>query len=224
MAYHQLTREERYMIYRLKRAGESNKLIARKMERPACTIGRELARNRGGRGYRYHQAHELAVARRARPRTVRFTDPVRIHVEALLKEGQTPEQISGRSKFLGEPAVSHERIYQHIYQDARKGGSLWRWLPRAKRRRKRRCPRGDRRRGRIPNQRMIEQRPSAADARDRLGDWEGDTVVGKEASGYLVTLVDRCSRFTLVEKGNARRARKSRRKYARRSGGFPRTV
>jgi transposase, IS30 family len=34
----------------------------------------------------------------------------------------------------------------------------------------------------------------------RLGDWEIDTVIGKNHQGALVTIVDRVSKFTLIKK------------------------
>jgi IS30 family transposase len=61
MSYTHLTREERYQIYALKQAGHKQSEIAHVLERSASTISRELARNRGQRGYRPKQAHGMAV-------------------------------------------------------------------------------------------------------------------------------------------------------------------
>ena len=69
--YTQLTQEERYQIYILKKAGYSQTAIAKLLERDKSTISRELRRNRGLKGYRPQQAHNLALARRyskAQPR------------------------------------------------------------------------------------------------------------------------------------------------------------
>ena len=54
------------------------------------------------------------------------------------------------------------------------------------------------RRGRIPNQVSIEARPAVVETRGRIGDWEGDTVIGKGHRGVLVTLVERKSRYTVI--------------------------
>jgi IS30 family transposase len=35
--------------------------------------------------------------------------------------------------------------------------------------------------------------------RDRIGDWEGDTVIGKGHGGALVTVVERASKYTVLE-------------------------
>jgi len=69
--YTQLTQEERYQIYILKKAEYSQAQIAELLERDKSTISRELRRNRGLKGYRPQQAHNLALRRRydkAQPR------------------------------------------------------------------------------------------------------------------------------------------------------------
>ena len=43
-------------------------------------------------------------------------------------------------------------------------------------------------------------RPAVVDLRERLGDWETDTVIGNKHRGAMVTLTERKSRFTLVRK------------------------
>jgi hypothetical protein len=87
----------------------------------------------------------------------------------------SPEQISGHLKANGQPGVSHETIYQRIYADKRRGGTLHRTLRCQKARKKRYGARE--RRGTIPNQVSIEQRPAIVDARTRfrrLGGRSGD--------------------------------------------------
>ena len=113
-----------------------------------------------------------------------------------MKEDWSPEQIYGALKER-QIHVSHERIYQYIYADKRVGGSLWQHLRRNKKKyRKRRD--GQDRRGKIPNQRSIEERPAIIEQRSRLEDWEGDLVLGKTGQGVLLTLTERKSRFTLL--------------------------
>ncbi len=110
-------------------------------------------------------------------------------VEAKLAETWSPEQISGHFKANGQAGVSHEAIYQRIYADKRRGGTLHRTLRCQKTRKKRYGARE--RRGTIPNQVSIEQRPAIVDARTRFGDWEGDTVIGAAHQQALVTLNER---------------------------------
>lgn len=109
-----------------------------------------------------------------------------------------------------------ETIYKYIYADAKDGGDLWRNLPRAHRKRRRRCPRDDsRRRGQIVNQRMIDTRPPEVETRSTVGHWEGDLIQGARKSGYLVTLVERRTRFTLVDRTMSKEAREVTRTICR---------
>jgi IS30 family transposase len=179
--------------------GKGVRKIAELLKRAASTVSREVLRNTGGRGYRPKQAQELAEARALRPGPRGFTDEVRLDAEEKLRKGWTPEAICGRARFEEREHVCKETIYKHVYADAKAGGDLWKNLPRAKRKRKRRCPRQDgRRRGVIPGRRGIETRPPEVELRITVGHWEGDLVVGAYATGYLVTVVERVTRYTLV--------------------------
>ena len=60
----QLTLEQRYQIYILRKAGHNQTQVARHLGVHKSTIRRELSRNRGLRGYRPKQAQRLADARR----------------------------------------------------------------------------------------------------------------------------------------------------------------
>ncbi len=155
-----MTELERSQIYVLRQAGKGVREIARLLLRTASTISREVFRNTGGKGYRPKQAQELAEERAMRPGPRRFTEGVRLDAEEKLRKGWTPEQICGRAELEGRPHVCKETIYKHVYEDAKAGGDLWERLPRAKRKRKRRCPRQEGRgRGVIPGRRGIETRP-----------------------------------------------------------------
>ena len=199
MAYNRVTSEERRLIYQWKQEGFSLRKIGRLLDRAPSSISREIKRNSGQRGYRPAQAQALAEARVKRPGPRRFTEAVRMDAEEKLRQGWTPEIICERARLEGRAHVCKETVYKHVYADAANGGNLWTHLPRAKRKRTRRCPRQDgRRRGVIPGRRGIETRPAEVELRIKVGHWEGDLVVGKNASGYLVTLVERVTRFALV--------------------------
>ena len=131
------------------------------MNRHPSTISRELRRNRGQRGYRPKQAQALSEARiRACSNGPRIPDETWAVVDVWLGELWSPEQITGRLDERGLPSVSHEAIYRRIYADKRNGGTLHRALRCQKARRKRYG--GRERRGTIPNQVSIEQRPARA--------------------------------------------------------------
>ena len=202
--YRQLTEEDRIEIYAMKQAGKEQKMMAAKLALHPSTISRELRRNTGLRGYRPKQAQQKALHRRFTARkAVKMTPETIDYIECKLAEKHSPEQISERMKLdpgWQGPAVSHERIYQHIWQDKAGGGLLYKHLRigGTKQRRKRRNSRD--RRGTIKNRVGIEERPDIVERKIRIGDWEGDTVVGKNHQGALVTLVDRKSKLTLIGK------------------------
>jgi len=207
MVYRRMTADEREHIYRWRREGRKQSEIARRLDRDPGSISREIARNTGRRGYRPKQAHVKAQAQAKRTGPRRFTAEVRADAEARLKEGWTPAIIGGRARLEGRPWVCAETIYTHIYADAKAGGTLWKNLPRAKRKRHRRCPRQEGRgRGQIPNQRRIDTRPAEVETRLTVGHWEGDLINGANGTGNLATLVERKSRFTLVDRTDSKEA------------------
>jgi IS30 family transposase len=191
MSYTHLTREERYQIYALKQAGHKQSEIAHVLERSASTISREMARNRGQRGYRPKQAHALSIARRAMNARTIDAATWQFAQEKLLLQW-SPEQISAHA------SISPETVYQRVYADKRAGGWLWKNL-RSQKLRKKRYGKADRR-GMIPNRQSIEERPAIVEARRRIGDWEADTIIGKNHRQAIVSLVERKTGFTLIEK------------------------
>lgn len=194
--YTQLTQEERYQIYILKKAGHHQAEIATMLGRHTSTVSRELRRNQGLRGYRPQQAHGLALTRRYEKAQPRIELGVWQDVARLIREEWSPEQVVGRLEQEQGIGISPEWIYQYLYADKRGGGDLYRSLRCQKARRKRYGAYD--RRGIIPHRVSIEERPAIVAARRRLGDWEGDTVIGKGQRGALVTLVERKSRYTVI--------------------------
>ena len=124
MSYTQLTREQRYQIYALKKAKHNQTQIARFIGCHKSTISRELRRNRGQKGYRPYQADEFGLDRRCEAYRSRITWQTWQQVEQLLRQQWSPEQIVGRLKREKQPSVSHEWIYLYIYADKRRGGTL----------------------------------------------------------------------------------------------------
>ena len=195
--YTQLTREQRYQIYALLKTTQNQTQIAAVLGVHPATISRELRRNRGCRGYRPQQAHGRALARQGTKHQPRLGLAIWRQVDSLLRQTWSPEQIHGRLQQEQGQTISHEWIYQHIYEDKRTGGHLYRSLRCQKKRRKRYGTYS--RRGRIANQVSIDERPAVVTTRDRIGDWEGDTVIGKGHGGALVTVVERASKYTVLE-------------------------
>lgn len=193
MNYRQLTREQRYQIYALSKAGQNRTEIAMIIGCHKSTITRELTRNRGKKGYRPSQAQALAQQRQRQSHQPRIAKKTWQTVERLLGQDWSPQQITGRLRLERQPSVSPERIYLYIYADKRRGGSLHRHLRSQKAQRRR--DRGYQRRGQIPNRVSIEERPAIVDRKRRLGDWEGDTIVGAQRQSALFTVTERKSKL-----------------------------
>ncbi len=191
MNYTHLTQQERYQIYALKKAGHTQIEIANVLERNASTISRELSRNSGGRGYRPKQAHCSSIDRRAmNARTV--DEATWQFAQEMIMMQWSPEQISGHAD------ISPETVYQRVYANKQAGGLLWKNL-RCQKKHKKRYGKIDRR-GMIPNRLSIEDRPAIVETRSRIGDWEADTVIGKNHRQAIVSIVERKSGFTLIRK------------------------
>lgn len=202
--YHQLTQVQRYQIYALQKTKHTLTEIAKVIGVHKSSVSRELKRNRGQRGYRPQQAHEVATDRKQKA-VPRITADVWKLVESLLKQDWSPEQISGRLKKEQSIRISHEWIYHHILVDKQAGGDLYKHLRCQKKRRKRYGTYD--RRGKLPNCRSIEERPARVNTRKRIGDWEADTLIGKQQKHAMLTLTERKSRFTLLGKVSRRTAR-----------------
>lgn len=198
--YHHVTRDIRCQIYALKSIGKSLRQIALAVGHDKSTISREISRNTGKRGYRFKQADEKARARRrkASKAPTKLTQSMQNAIKERLLEGWSPDQISGRFKLEGKP-ISHEIIYQYIWRDKRVGGYLYQCLRhRGKRYNKRSS--GKAGRGCIIGRVDITQRPLIVESKSRIGDWEGDTIIGSKHKGAIVSYVDRHSKFTLLQK------------------------
>jgi IS30 family transposase len=196
MSYTQLTQEQRYQIYALKKMGHNQTEIAICLGVDKSTLSRELDRNSGQRGYRPKQADEKSHERKKNKAKQRITVETWQLIEEKLRLEWSPEQVSGWLMKNGESTVSHEHIYQHVYAEQQAGGELYKHL-RCQKKRRKRYGKYDHR-GVIPGRKSIDERPAIVELRERIGDWEGDLIVGKDHQGVVLTLIERKSRFTLL--------------------------
>jgi len=179
--------------------GQTLNSIAVKLGRHRSTLKRELDRNFGPRRYRPHKAHNRALKRHheAHKKERLKSNALRHDVEALLMKGWSPEIISGRLNKKGKhPPISHEAIYQWIYQEAT---HLIEYLVRHH---KERFPKHHSRKHqktRIPQRIPIDERPKYVEDRKQPGHWETDQIVGK-GSEALQVIVERKARFTCLQK------------------------
>ncbi len=200
MSYNQLTLEQRYGIKAYMQTGLEFSKLATYLGVHRSTIYREVTRNHGSRGYRPHQASQKAIERkRNASKHIRFTSDLQDRVTKLLQEDLSPEQVSGYLSKQDNIQISHETIYQFIWAEKASGGTLYKHLRCSSKKNRKRYGGRDRR-GQIPDRVSIEERPKIVEAKKRIGDWEVDTVIGKNHQGVLVTAVERKTKFTCIQK------------------------
>jgi transposase, IS30 family len=198
--YQQLTQSQRYPLQALHSKGFSQREIALDIEIHHSTVSRELKRNTCGASYCAEAADRLKEKRKAaKPKRCKYDEQHDAMIANGVLLGGSPEKLSLRMKreLPEAAALSHTTLYRRIARDKAQGGKWFKKLPRYG---KRRCKGGKRQAGKslIPDRVDISERPEIVDDRARLGDWEGDTVHGQDAT--LVTLVERKSRLLLLAK------------------------
>ena len=207
-----LTLAEREEISRGIVGGRSVRAIARELGRSASTVSREIGRNGGSRRYRAEAADALAWKRALRPKPCKLAiyGQLRQAVATRLEMKWSPEQIAGwlKRSYPGNEArrVSHETIYRSLYVQTR--GVLKQELmahlrsQRAFRRSRHATQKGGRN-GTIVDAVSISERPASVEDRAVPGHWEGDLLCGSKNS-YIVTLVERHSRYVMLAKIQSR--------------------
>ena len=204
-----LTLKQRYTIEAMCKEGYKKSAIAQAINKHKSVVGRELQRNCDKRSGLYH--HDLAQRKydkrqQDKPKHIRFTPSVQKDVETLLKEDYSPEQVVGTLKKQGKPAVSAERIYQHIWADKKKKGGLHLHLRNQGRRYRKRGNKKDNR-GIIKDRVGIEQRPKIVEERTRFGDLEVDLIIGKNHNQAMLTINDRASGMLKIRKVASKEAK-----------------
>ena len=193
--YHRLCGQDRKVIENMNQAGNTQAEIAQAIGFSQSTISKELSRNRGKRGYRNKQADGFATKRKVNKKSRHkiVVGEIKRQVDAQLQLKHSPGQIS-KSLLKLELKISHETIYQYVFEDRKNGGELWKELRiNGKRRYRRRAKVG--RGEKIPNRTDIDERPAEVETRQRYGDWEADLIQGGGGSGYLLSVYERKSRI-----------------------------
>jgi len=203
MRYKQLIEGQRYQIEAYLREGFSYREIGKRLNVCHSTISREVRRNSiRDNHYLPEVAHAKTVKRRCQAAKSSVSALTTTFVEFGLSQKWSPEQIAGVGKIIGH-SVSHEWIYGFVQRDKLSGGKLHKQL-RNSRRKYRKGSRA--KRVIIPNRVGIERRPAIVDKKKRFGDWEADTVLGKNGTGAIVSLVERKSKLYLIRKVPAKSA------------------
>lgn len=204
--YKQFTKETRIELTALLRVGHSFKECAEQLGMMKSSITREIARNTNENGrYTGAAAHQRYRERRTQAKAsslkIRNDPQLRRYIYGRLAKRDSPEQIAGRISRKGaHQAISHESIYSWIFHEA---PALKKQLRRIGRKGKYRRKRGTKKREEMRDEakiKRIDTRPAVVEARERIGDWEGDTVVGKDARKRLATSVERKSGYGFITK------------------------
>lgn len=213
--YKQLDLQDRHKISALLQAGHTQTKIAEIIGVHKSTISRELSRNVASRGryanmYRPQSAQRKTNKRHCDKRKhIRFTEDLKADaIRWLSEEKLSPELISGRWQVQGVEGVSHETIYQWIWQGKRRKDpatvKLYTHLKHGRRRRKRGNYNDSR--GVLTGRVGIEHRDEVVEQRSRLGDLEGDFMIGKAHKSALLVLTDRATLLTRLKKVTSRAA------------------
>lgn len=196
--YNHLTKEQRYTISVCLKKKMSLTDIAKLIGVSKSTVSREKKRN--SNMYRHYvaiDAQQFSERRKTVPRRPRkLSKEDWQEIEQCLRRHWSPETIAGVRKRDGKTCVSVEWLYHIIRQDKERGGKLYTYLPHRLKHRRRpvssHMP--------IKDRVSIDERPAVVDDRSRFGDWEMDTIVGKEGKGAIVTLVERTTKKMLMAK------------------------
>jgi transposase, IS30 family len=185
------------VIARMLRAGYSGVEIAHTLSKDPSAVNRHIASNGGKEGYNVHE-----VGRRKRMLRIAAMESIRVLKGALLcsvvkklKEHQSPEQISGVLKKKNR-TLAASTIYRYIDERA---PHLKQYLrsQKGKYRRKRGTRIREKQREQT-KKRRIDERPQIVERRGRTGDFEGDTLMGRDKRVRIVSFVDRKTGYLIA--------------------------
>ena len=206
MLHSHFTRDDRIALSHLLWAGKTQALATERLGKSPGAVSREIQRNKDSDGvYRGGSAQRKTRVRRfqakAPSQKLLHDKKLRRHVVRKLKKYWSPEQIAGRLKrFRGRTIISHETIYQFIYED-RPDLKTYLRCQKGKYRRKRGTAAREKARD-AAKTRYITERPAIVEERSRIGDWEGDTIIDTTKRQRILTHVERKSGFGIADKLN----------------------
>ena len=201
-----LTSEQRYTISVLLEQNFSKSEIALVIKKDKSVLTRELQRNCDLRSGKYDfDLAQRKYEKRQKGKSKRndLTLEFKERIKEYLHQELSPEQIVGVCSKNGLSCVSTESIYQHIWKDKKEKGNLHLSLRTTGKRYRKRGNRKDSR-GILNNRRLIEDRPDIVDLKQRFGDLEIDTIIGKNHKGAIVTINDRATGILRMKKIKAK--------------------
>jgi len=207
MGFKHLNYLKRCQMLAFWKAGYKQTDIAKELGVHQSTISRELNRNTifvrtkwGSWQYKPDYAQGNAREKhRKKNKRIKLTSEIKQFISDKLEMKWSPEQISGYAKKHQLFSIGKECIYQFILKDKEKGGKLFLNLRHQSKRYRKRYG-SPKRIGPIKNRKFIDDRPKIVDDKKRVGDWEIDTIIGKQRQQAVVTIVERFSKKAILKK------------------------
>ena len=216
--YQQLTLAQRYEIQLLRKQGKKQKEIAASIGVNKSSISREIERNSASGKYEAEEAHHRYVHKKGQRSAYKLTDSIKLSIESGLKDDFSPEQIVGQAALNGTPMVSHETIYRFVYSQQKKQKkeqqqqqqqqNTFNWLLCLRSKHKKRQKRKNTNKNRsLTGEKAVKEpktsidiRPDIINNKERVGDCEIDTIIGKDHKGAILTVVERVTKHTSIVK------------------------
>jgi IS30 family transposase len=206
--YRHFRSEDREILFKLKAEKKTQSQLSEILGFSQSAISRELKRNRDQKTQLYvpDLAEQSALRRKLRGSKIDRNQNVKDYILDKLQLYWAPDVIAGRLKVTTNlPSVSTESIYQWLYKPEQKREKLYTFLARRKRKR------GIRRTYKpkihaVDGKISIHDRPDIINNRSRIGDWEGDLVIGKYHKSQILTLSERRSKYLMAQKLPAKTA------------------
>jgi IS30 family transposase len=225
MSYTHITASQRNELSALLRANAKQKEIARLLEKDRTTIWRELERNKDKKyhaGMAKEKTTDRQIAAHKQQRKIENNAWLRNYIVKKIKKRWSPEQIAGRLKKKWprdkSKRIGKDSIYKYIYEFQK---PLVKYL---------RCQKGKYRRRygtRIrekqreeAKKKRIDKRPAIVEKKGRIGDWEGDTILGKDKN-HILTHAERKSGLLLADKLDVVTSEETKRKTIDRFQSIP---
>jgi IS30 family transposase len=191
---------QRNTIFNLLQNGHTQVFIAQAIGVSQAAICKELKRNRNKNG-KYNPAAAQVYADERKERLAKkrkLTPTMEKYIRGKITTEQwSPEQIAGEARLRQVSMIGKTRIYKLIHDDKKAGGALWTHCRWKLKHRKRTLTAGVKH---IPNRVDIDQRPPEVDSRQNFGHWEMDLIESADKRTYLLTLIERMSRYLIIEK------------------------
>lgn len=197
-----LTLEQRYKIEVLLADSLNQSQIAQRLGVHRSTISRELRNNSRKKGNYYASwghTNYLRKRKAAKAKSRKIQGELQEQVNSYLQQYYSPEQIAGRLALeTGQKPISHETIYQYLWRDKAQGGHLYQYLRNSPKKKKKRYGTQENR-GIVSGKKRIGLRPAIVERKTRIGDWEADTIWDRHKRQAMITLVDRHSKYLLMD-------------------------